>query len=203
MDKEHTDQRGPLSEDYLREHTVGELRPLSRPIRLVNYDPEWPHIFEREAEKIRTALGERALRIEHVGSTSVPELPAKPIIDILLVAAESNNEPQYLDALEAAGYHLHIREPGWYEHRLFKGPDNRVNLHVFAVGCPEIERMVRFRDWLRSNKADRELYAQTKRALAEQEWKYTQNYADAKTEVIEEILSRARRAASRVSPYAP
>jgi len=160
MDKEHTDQRGPLSEDYLREHTVGELRPLSRPIRLVDYDPEWPHIFEREAEKIRTALGERALRIEHVGSTSVPELPAKPIIDILLVAAESNNEPQYLDALEAAGYRLHIREPGWYEHRLFKGPDNRVNLHVFSVGCPEIERMVRFRDWLRSNKADRELYAQ-------------------------------------------
>lgn len=196
MDWEHTDQRGTLSEDYLREHTVGELKPLSRPIRLVKYHSKWPRMFEREAEKIRTALGERALRIEHVGSTSVPELPAKPIIDILLVVAESNNEPQYAGDLEAVGYSLHIREPGWYEHRLFKGPENGVNLHVFSAGCPEIERMVRFRDWLRTSKDDRELYARTKRALAEQEWKYTQNYADAKTEVIEEVMSRAQRAVS-------
>jgi len=154
-------------------------------------------MFEWEAEKIRTALGERNLRIEHVGSTSVPELPAKPIIDILLAVAESNNEPQYAGALEAAGYRLHIREPGWYEHRLFKGPENGVNLHVFSAGCPEIEGMVRFRNWLRTNKDDRELYARTKRALAEQGWKYTQNYADAKSTVIEKIISRALRATSR------
>lgn len=153
-------------------------------------------MFERDAERIRNALGDRALRIEHVGSTSVPELPAKPIIDIVLVVAESHNEPQYVAALETAGYRLHLREPGWYEHRMFKGTEDRLNLHVFSFGCPEIERMVRFRNWLRVSKDDRELYARTKRNLAEREWKYTQNYADAKSEVIEEIMSRARRAAA-------
>jgi len=153
MDWERTDHRVPLSEDYLREHTVGELRPWSGLIRLVNYDSEWPHKFEREAERIRTALGERALRIEHVGSTSVPELPAKLIIDIVLGVAKSDNEPQYAGALELAGYRLEMREPG-YEHRTFKG--NSVNLHVFSGGCPEIERIVGFRDWLRTSKEDRE-----------------------------------------------
>lgn len=193
MGRERKDQR--TSEDYLREHTVGELQPLSASIRLVKYDPEWPRMFEREAQRILAALGDRALRIEHVGSTSVPELPAKPIIDIVLVVAESGNEPQYAAALEKAGYRLHLREPGWYEHRMFNGPENSVNLHVFSFGCSEIERMVRFRDWLRVSKDDRDLYARTKRALAKREWKYTQHYADAKSVVIEEIMSRARHVA--------
>lgn len=192
MDRKCADQYTPLGESYLRDHTVGELRPRSGPIRIVNYDPEWPKSFEREAERIRKALGRRALRIEHVGSTSVPELPAKPIIDIVLVVAESDNESTYTPALEAAGYRLRVREPDWYEHRLLKRPPgDSVNLHVFSSGCPEIERMVRFRDWLRTNKGDRERYAQTKRALAERQWKYTQNYADAKSAVIAEIMSRA------------
>jgi GrpB-like predicted nucleotidyltransferase (UPF0157 family) len=133
-----------------------------------------------------------ALRIEHVGSTSIPGLPAKPIIDILLVVAEAAKETEYVIALEGAGYKLHIREPGWYEHRMFKGPENDVNLHVFPVGCPEVARMLAFRDWLRKNEADRELYARTKRTLAQQKWKYTQNYADAKAPFIEEIMSRIR-----------
>ncbi|HKW32770.1 MAG TPA: GrpB family protein [Candidatus Acidoferrum sp.] len=196
MDSERPDQNTHLSEDYLREHTVGELRPLSSRIYVVHYDPEWPWMFERDAERVRKALGDRALIIEHVGSTSVPELPAKPIIDIVLVVAESHDEAVYVAALETAGYRLRIREPGWYEHRLFKGPEDRVNLHVFSLGCPEIERMVRFRNWLRVSKEDRELYARTKRNLAEREWKYTQNYADAKSKVIEDIMSRARRAAA-------
>jgi len=183
------------SEDYLREHTVGELKPLCAPIRLVNYDLEWPRTFEREAESILGALGDGVLRIEHVGSTSVPELPAKPIIDIVLVVAQSENELQYAAALEKVGYRLHLREPGWYEHRMFMGPEKSVNLHVFSFGCPEIERMVMFRDWLRVSKDDRELYARTKRALAEREWKYTQNYADAKSTVIKEIMSKARHTA--------
>ena len=196
MDREREDQRTPLSEDYLREHTVGELRPLSGPICVVDYDPEWPQSFDREAERIRKALGGRALRIEHVGSTSVPELPAKPIIDIVLVVAESDNEGTYAPALEAAAYRLRVREPDWYDHRLFKGPGNSVNLHVFSSGCTEIERIVRFRDWLRTNKDVREQYARIKWALAEREWKYTQNYADAKSAVIAEIMSRALRVAA-------
>jgi GrpB-like predicted nucleotidyltransferase (UPF0157 family) len=161
-------------------------------IDIVEYDPGWPRRFQDEAEKIRVALGERALRIEHVGSTSVPDLPAKAVVDIVLVVADSADEPEFAPALERAGYELRIREPEWFEHRLFKGPGAGVNLHVFSAGCPEIERMVAFRDWLRTNRDDRELYARTKRALAEQEWSRTQDYADAKTGVVREILSRAR-----------
>ena len=117
--KRHT----PSSEDYLRVHTIGESRPLSAPILLVPYDPGWPERFRLEAGKIRSTLGEQALRIEHVGSTSVPGLPAKPIIDIVLVVADSANEMEYGAALEKAGFRLHIREPGWHEHRMFKGPE--------------------------------------------------------------------------------
>jgi len=182
----------PLTEEQLRAATIGELVPLVGPIQIVDYDPEWPRLFEREAERIQTALGDRVLLIEHVGSTSVPGLAAKPRIDILLVVADSADESTYVPALEAAGYVLRIREPDWYEHRVFKGPDMDVNLHVFSRDCPEIERMLLFRDWLRSNASDRQLYERTKRELARKDWKYTQNYADAKTSVVEEIIARAR-----------
>jgi GrpB-like predicted nucleotidyltransferase (UPF0157 family) len=138
MNKEDRDQHVSLSEDYLRAHTIGELTPLTAPIRLVDYDVEWPRRFEDEANRIRTVLGERALRIEHVGSTSVPDVPAKPVIDIVLVVADSAKEAEYAPALEKAGYQLHIREPGSYEHRMFKGSVNNVNLHVFSAGCSEI-----------------------------------------------------------------
>lgn len=185
-------RRTPLSEEYLRAHTVGELAPLPGSIRIVDYDPEWPRRFEREANRIRSALGNRVVRLQHAGSTAVPGLPAKPIIDIVLVVADSAKETAYRAALERAGYQLHIREPGWHEHRLFKGLKKDVNLHVFTAGCPEIDRMLMFRDRLRSNESDRELYARSKRELAQRAWKYTQNYADAKTAVIEEIMARAQ-----------
>jgi GrpB-like predicted nucleotidyltransferase (UPF0157 family) len=121
----------------------------------------------------------------------VPGLAAKPIIDMTLVVPESSDESSYVPLLEAAGYVLRIREPDWYEHRVLKGPDTNVNLHVFSAGSPEIDRMVGFRDWLRTHDDDRDLYERTKRELAAQEWKYVQNYADAKTAVVEEIIARA------------
>ncbi|HLK62452.1 MAG TPA: GrpB family protein [Bryobacteraceae bacterium] len=178
-------------EEYLRSSTVGELTPRTSPIEIVDYDRQWPRLFAREADRISCALAGLALAIEHAGSTSVPELPAKPIIDIVLAVRDSADETSYAPALEAAGYRLRIREPGWHEHRMFKGPDTDVNLHVFSQNCPEIARMLRFRDWLRTHPEDRDLYARTKRGLARENWKYTQNYADAKTAVVEEILARA------------
>jgi GrpB-like predicted nucleotidyltransferase (UPF0157 family) len=181
-------------EEQMRAITVGPLIPLTGPIELVEYDPMWPQLFAREKERIQAALGDRILILEHVGSTSVPGLAAKPRIDILLVVASSADEPAYVPALEAAGYVLRIREPDWHEHRVFKGPDSDINLHVFSSGSTEIERMLRFRDHLRSDISDRQLYEQTKRRLAQKQWKYTQNYADAKTDVVEEILARATRA---------
>jgi GrpB-like predicted nucleotidyltransferase (UPF0157 family) len=191
-----SNDRVPMSDDQIHAVTVGELTPLSGGILLVEYDHDWPKAFQREAERIRSVLGDRVLRIEHTGSTSVPGLTAKPIIDMLLVVPDSANEPAYVPAMQQAGYVLRIREPDWHEHRVFKGPDTDINLHVFSSGCSQIERVLLFRDWLRHSEADRELYARTKRKLARRDWKYVQNYADAKTAVIEEIIGRARAAAA-------
>ena len=148
----------------------------------------------REAKRIRATLGERVLMLEHVGSTAVPGLAAKPIIDMILAVADSCDERDYVPAMESAGYVLHIREPEWHQHRLFKGPDTNINLHAYSFGCPELDRMLLFRDWLRRDDADRALYERTKRDLAKQTWKYLQNYADAKTSVVGEIVARARAA---------
>jgi GrpB-like predicted nucleotidyltransferase (UPF0157 family) len=184
-------EKTPTTEEQLREIVIGELKPLDRPIVIEEYDPEWPRRFERERQRIHAALGERALLIEHAGSTSVPGLAAKPIVDVVLVVADTTDEAAYVPALEAAGYVLRIREPDWYEHRMFREYETNVNLHVLSEGCEEVDKMLLFRDRLRENAADRALYERTKRELAEQKWEYGQNYADAKSAVVEEILARA------------
>jgi GrpB-like predicted nucleotidyltransferase (UPF0157 family) len=180
----------------LAEVTIGSPEALTKPIELEDYDPEWPARYEREAAEVRSVLGRRVVRLEHVGSTSVPGLPAKPIIDMALEVPDSAAEPAYVPDMEAAGYVLRVREPNWYEHRLFKGPETNINLHVFSADCPEVDRMLLFRDWLRTNEADRELYTGAKRDLAAREWKYVQQYADAKTAVVQEIMARAEAAGS-------
>jgi GrpB-like predicted nucleotidyltransferase (UPF0157 family) len=185
---------GLRSDEELREVFVGDLKPHDAPVTLAEYSADWPRLFDREARRIRAVLGGRALRIEHVGSTSVPGLAAKPIIDILLAVADSADEPSYLPSLEAAGYVLRIREPGWFEHRLFKGPDTDINLHVLSAGASEIDRMLRFRDWLRATSTDRDLYLRAKRELARRRWRHVQHYADAKTAVIQDIMGRANAA---------
>lgn len=179
------------TEQHLREVSIGDLPRHDAPVTLVEYSALWPLQYEREAERIRTALGERALLLEHVGSTSVPGLCAKPVIDICVAVANPADEPAYVPALEAAGYVLRIREPDWFEHRLLNGPGIAVNLHVFGAGSAEVDRMLRFRDRLRSDSADRELYARTKRELASRTWAYLQNYADAKSVVVTAIMARS------------
>jgi GrpB-like predicted nucleotidyltransferase (UPF0157 family) len=186
----------PQREAEIRAATVGEPRLHNAPIDLAAYDSDWPRLFEREAARIRTILGEQAVLLEHTGSTSVPGLAAKPIIDMTMAVPDSSDEPAYVPALEQAGYVLRIREPEWYEHRMFKAPsgaDTNINLHVFSAGCEEIERMLLFRDWLRQHPDERELYERTKRELAERTWKYVQHYADAKTNVVQAIMARAHR----------
>jgi GrpB-like predicted nucleotidyltransferase (UPF0157 family) len=187
-------RRGPMTEADLRAAWVVEPPELTAKLQVVDYDPEWPGLFRREADRIRAVLGERVVQLEHIGSTSVPGLAAKPIIDILLVVADPADEPAWLPDLEAAGYRLVIREPDWYQHRCLKGPDTNVNLHVYPPGCPEIERNLVFRDRLRGHPEDRAHYQRVKRELAERDWTYVQEYADAKTEVVEAIIARARAA---------
>ncbi len=160
-------RRGPTTEVQLRAAWVTAPARLTGRIQVVDYDPEWPRLFRREAERIRAALGERVVR-------------------------DSADEPAYLPDLEAAGYVLVIREPEWFQHRCFKGPDTDVNLHVYSPGCPEIERYLLFRERLRGHPEERARYQRVKRELAERDWTYVQEYADAKTEVVEGIIARAR-----------
>jgi GrpB-like predicted nucleotidyltransferase (UPF0157 family) len=181
----------PYSDEEIRAVTIGDVPEHNATIQLAEYDPEWPRLYEHEAARIRGALSDKALRVEHIGSTSVPGLDAKPIIDIALVVADSSDEPSYVPELEAAGYVLRIREPDWFEHRLFKGPDTNVTVHTFSEGCEEVDRMVAFRDWLRTHDDDRDLYLAAKRELAARKWKFVQNYADAKSTVVGEINRRA------------
>ena len=154
---------GRIGDEDLLRSSACELKSHSVSITLCDYDPEWPELFACEDDRIRAVLGATALQVEHVGSTSVPGLIAKPIIDIVLVVPDSADEVSYLPALQEAGYVLTMREPDWFEHRLFNGPDTNINVHVFTVGAVEIDRMLRFRDWLRNSDTDRVYYAQTKR----------------------------------------
>jgi GrpB-like predicted nucleotidyltransferase (UPF0157 family) len=188
-----SDEEVKSMDEYLRAVTIGERNPLNSTICLAPYDPDWPQQFSLHAKHIRDALSERVLLLEHVGSTSVPGLSAKPVIDMVLAVSNSADEPSYVPPLEARGFVLRIREPDWFQHRLLKAPDIAGNLHVFSIGCEEIDRMLTFRDWLRMHDDDRRLYEDTNRKLAAQTWKDTQHYADAKSEVVREILSRARR----------
>lgn len=182
-----------MTEAQILAVTVGERKPWNSTITLAPYDPAWPSLFIRLENRIRKALCDDVLLLEHVGSTSVPGLSAKPVIDMVLAVADSSDEPSYVPLLEEEGFVLRIREPGWYEHRMFEAPEVQGHLHIFSEGCVEIERMLLFRDWLRSHPDDRLRYEEAKRKLAARTWKYTQNYADAKTKVVQEILARAHR----------
>ena len=190
-DRDPHSEPAEVSDAALEAITVGARVVHNAPVTLAEYEPRWPDLFDREERRIRAALGETVIRLEHTGSTSVPGLAAKPIIDITLLVPDSADEAAYVPRLEAAGYRLRIREPDWHEHRLLRGPDTSVNLHVFSRDNIEFERMVGFRDWLRSHPEDRDLYERTKRALAGRTWRHVQHYADAKTAVVEEIMARA------------
>jgi GrpB-like predicted nucleotidyltransferase (UPF0157 family) len=170
---------------------TGTVSPHNAQIYLAPYDRDWPVQYEAEAAKIRAALGEAAIVLEHVGSTSITGLCAKPIIDILLCVANSANEEAYAPALTAQGYRLHLREPDWEQHRVMKGEWPLVNLHVFTAGSPEVVRMLAFRDRCRTHPDELMLYQETKRALAGQVWRHVQHYANAKGEVVEAIIARA------------
>lgn len=181
----------PSTEAELMAVTVGPPQVLNSTVYLADYSPAWPSIFAQLAQDIRRVLGETVHLLEHTGSTSVPGLAAKPIIDIGLAVPNSSDESAYVPPLETIGYWLKIREPDWYEHRVLKLKEPQVNLHVFSAGCEELERMIAFRDWLRSHPEDKSLYETTKRKLSKQTWKYMQNYADAKSAVVQEIMGRA------------
>jgi GrpB-like predicted nucleotidyltransferase (UPF0157 family) len=167
-------------------------------IEVTEPSPDWPRQYDGLAARIRVALGWRALHLEHVGSTSVPGLAAKPIIDIDLTVADPDREQDYVPALETIGFQLIIREPWWYGHRMLEAGEPRCNLHVFGFDSPELVRHRIFRDWLRGNPDDRDRYAAAKRGAASASnarGEHVMQYNARKQQVIREIYQRAFTAA--------
>jgi GrpB-like predicted nucleotidyltransferase (UPF0157 family) len=163
-------------------------------IKVTDPDPDWPLLYDEFVARIRQVLGWRAIELEHVGSTSVPGLPAKPIIDIDLTVADPNREEDYVPALETIGYELVIREPWWYGHRALTTDEPRSNLHVFGFDSPELVRHRIFRDWLRGNPDERERYAAVKRQSADDanaNGEHVMQYNARKQQVLREIYHRA------------
>jgi len=180
-----------------RAELLGPRKRHDAPIALAEYDPAWAERYERAATAIRRALGDRVVVLEHVGSTSVPGMAAKPHVDIVLAVPDSSAEDDYVPALEAAAFVLRVREPDWFEHRFLVTTDRSAQVHVFTAGAGEIDRMIAFRDRLRSSPEDFERYLAEKRRLAARRWEHVQDYADAKAVVVEEIVTRAGGASRR------
>ncbi len=160
---------------------------------IVPYRQEWPETVGRHRARIAAALGAGAVGIDHIGSTAVPGLAAKPVVDILVVVANSADEDSYLPAMERAGYVLRVREPDFEEHRMFRTPERDVHVHVLSVGSPEIERYLRLRDALRAAPFLRARYQALKQNLAAQDWQDMNAYAQAKSGMIETIIQWSRR----------
>ena len=129
--------------------------------------------------------------VEHIGSTSVPGLAAKPIVDVVVAVDDITAEEDHVERLIAAGYELRVREPG---HRLVRTPERDVHVHLYERGHPAVDDYLLLRDRLRSDDADRALYESTKRELLDRDWNDMNDYADAKTAVVEAIKARAREA---------
>jgi GrpB-like predicted nucleotidyltransferase (UPF0157 family) len=185
-DPRDRDRRRP---DVTELELVGGPEPLTVGLRA--HDPAWAEGYRVHRRRILDALGDAALAIEHIGSTSVPGLAAKPVVDVVVVVADIAAEEDHVVPLLAAGYELRVREPG---HRVVRTPARDVHVHVYEEGAPAVDAYLLLRDRLRSDAGDRDLYARTKRELMERRWDDMNAYADAKSEVIRGILARARAA---------
>ena len=172
---------------YLDRVLIGGREPAS--ITVVDHDARWRQRFEEFAQRVRCAMGEQVFACEHIGSTSVPGLAAKPIIDMLLTVANVTDEAAYVPPLESVGFELRVREP---DHRMLRTKARDVHLHVYEPDRIEVRDYLDLRDWLRVDRADRALYAETKRRLAQRPWRDMNDYADAKSEVVRDVLGRAR-----------
>lgn len=168
---------------------IGAWKPA--PVRVVAPDEAWPEWYAEIRDRVVTALGDRALEIEHVGSTAVPGLWAKPVIDVDLAVADSSDEDDWLPDLEAAGFELRVREPEWEQHRVLRGRDPLANLHVFSEGAREPQRHRLFRDWLRSHPDDRDRYSEVKREVASRGFDDAMLYNNAKAWFVYDVYERA------------
>ncbi len=187
MEGEDRPSKGPTRETEL----IGGVEAPA--VVVVPHRQEWPETFDRHRARIAAALGTGAVGIDHIGSTAVPGLAAKPVVDILVVVADSADEDSCLPALERASYVLRVREPDFEEHRMFRTPERDVHVHVLSAGSPEIERYLRLRDALRAAPFLRARYQALKQTLAAQDWHDMNAHARAKSGMIETIIQWSRR----------
>lgn len=179
---------GTVSDEQIAAASVSQRVPA--PVEVVAPDSAWPAEFEQVRAAIIGALGDRALHVEHFGSTAVPGLWAKPFIDVDLTVADSADEAAYVPSLEAAGFVLRVREPDWEEHRMVRGSQPLSNVHIFSPGAIEPQRHTAFRDWLRGHPEDREAYAAVKRELATRGFTDAMHYNNHKAGLIYDIYER-------------
>jgi GrpB-like predicted nucleotidyltransferase (UPF0157 family) len=165
---------------------IGGREPVT--IQVVDYDSGWPERFEAEQWRIATALGPLARRVEHIGSTAVPGLAAKPVVDMLVEVDDPDDEERYRPQMESAGFQLRVREP---RHRMFRTPARDVHVHIWPTDSAEASAYLILLDWLRAHADDRELYAQVKRTLARRPWRDMNYYAEAKSAIIAQISASA------------
>ena len=182
----------PLTDEALAAVLVDGLQPIR--VLLVEHDPRWFDRFAARAAQLERALGPRARFVEHVGSTAVPGLAAKPVVDIQVSVADADREETYLPRLEAAGYHLRVRQP---DHRMVRTAEFDVHVHICPAGGKWERDHLLFVDWLRTSSADRLAYEKLKRDLATRDWFDMNQYAEAKGDLIDEILGRAEHWAAR------
>jgi len=193
----------PTTEEMDRAAVTGQRAKIpNQRVEVVAPDPTWPATYRTLEANVQGALGDGALHIEHVGSTSVPELWAKPVIDLDLIVADSADEDAYVPLLEAAGWRLVIREPDWMQHRCFRHTNPAANLHAFSPDAVEPKRQVAFRDWLIAHDDDRQRYGELKRQLAAQPFGSVMEYNNHKAPLIYDIYERIF-AADPAHPHTP
>ncbi len=165
----------------------------SKPIEVVDYDPEWPILFAEIAAGVRAAFMDGSfVGIEHVGSTSVVGLPAKPIVDIDVVIPTRTDLPDAITRLAALGYE-HEGDGGIPSREAFKPPANTVyhHLYVCAEDSPELRRQLAFRDYLRAHPDAAWQYGELKRELAARHVSDIDAYVEGKTAFVEAVLAKA------------
>jgi GrpB-like predicted nucleotidyltransferase (UPF0157 family) len=160
------------------------------PVLIEDYDPAWPRLFSQLAAKVRAVLGRLAVTVEHVGSTAVPGLAAKPIIDLDVVLGSAADLPEAIGLLAANGY-VHEGDLGIAGREAFRCPpgESRHHLYVLAEGAPELRRHLALRDALRGNDELRDRYAALKRSLAMAYRDDRSSYTEGKSAFINSTLA--------------
>ena len=184
-----TNDHGRRRPDVTTVEIVGGPEALT--VGLHDHDARWAQDYLQHRRRILAAVTAVGVDVEHIGSTSVPGLAAKPIVDVVVVVPDITAEEDYLDGLLAAGYELRVREPG---HRLVRTPARDVHVHVYGRGDAAVDEYRLLRDHLRADAGDRALYEGVKRSLLDRRWGDMNAYSDAKDEVIATIKDRARSA---------